>query len=802
MKVSQPSWDKYEAAILLDALIKIKEGKLFKDEAIRKVSSELRRMAVNNGMKIDEIYRNENGIKFQMSSMESAYDGETVSIPATRLFSEIAEIYKTDHAQFEKILGEARSMVNSKKSKKADFYSWLSQKISVGQVQEIKSALCEIESQARKTNIIKSSIYDNISPDTIKKIRAKMEQSKIFKFIHKRQWKSIIAAPNYLQQYAEKEITVKSKPIQEKDKAVNNGSLIGDSALEEFSHWLLAQGMSESSARGYPNAIRQAENYAKSRSYTNCVLVTDNSELCIATVNELFSNNEFIVYNHEQHNRFRAAITKLLEFYGLEYAFSRYNFKNKRGLDEVAKRDKVVRPDESIRSILMSRYEYGFTCDSLRELMRFRQAADEMGIALPDDDEELKTAIMSSGIFIDGKVYCKNEDMLKELQQIVADILNSGAKVIYYESLFEVNQEWMSSHTITSPEMLKEYLRNCIKDCSFSKKFIAKGEKFSEKETVSKEIQRVWGDKSINSVYELRDHLPYIPINNIWRAISGNDDFVLTSDGEYLFIERFRITKDEASAILRYADEAYEENGFVSISDIPLESVEEENYELPKFAIYNAVYKKVLREKYNLNGKILTKDQNELDAIALLKQYIKDKDKCTFDEVADKVIELTGGINRQYAFQALYDEMIRVDLNHFVANKFVDFHVDEIDAVLSGFITDGFCAIRDITTFAMFPLCGQSWNHYLLESFCYKYSRKYTLCIINFNDKNAGIIAEKDYNKKYDDMLAIAAARSGVALSPEAVGKYLFEAGYMARSKFSKLDEITQKASELRKERE
>ena len=801
MKASQPSWDKYEAAILLDALIKIKEGKLSKDEAIKKVSSELRRMAVNRGLKIDDTYRNEPGIRLHLLSMESAYNGETVSIPATRLFSEIAEIYKTDHAQFEKILSEARGMVNTKKSKKADFYSWLSQKISVGQVQEIKSAMREIELQARKANIIKSSIYDNISSDTIKKIRVKIEQSKIFKFTHKRQWKSIVAALNFLQQYAEKKIAVKSEPIQEKDKAVNNASPTEDSALNDFSRWLLTQGMSESSARGYPNAIRQAENYAKSHSYTNCVLLTDNRELCIATVNELFSSNEFIVYNHEQHNRFRAAITKLLEFYGLEYAFSRYNFKNKRDSDDVTKHDKGVKPDEGIRSILMSRYEYGFKCDSLRELMRFRQAADERGIALPDDDEELKTAIMSSGIFIDDRVYCKNENMLKELRQIVTDIFDSGVEVIYYESLFEANQEWMRSYAITSPEMLKEYLRNCIKDCSFSKNFMAKGGKLSEKEAVTKELKRVWGDKPINSVYELRDHLPYVPLNNIWRAISGNDDFVLTSDGEYLFIERFRITKNEASAILRYADGAYEENGFVSISDIPLESVEEENYELPKFAIYNAVYKKVLREKYSLNGKILTKDQNELDAIALLKQYIKDKDECTFDEVADKVIELTGGINRQYAFQALYDEMVRVDLNHFVANKVVDFHVDEIDAVLSGFITDGFCAIRDITTFAMFPLCGQSWNHYLLESFCYKYSRKYTLCIINFNDKNAGIIAEKDYNKKYDDMLAIAAARSGVALSPEVVGKYLFETGYMAKSKFSKLDEITQKASELRKER-
>ena len=60
----------------------------------------------------------------------------------------------------------------------------------------------------------------------------------------------------------------------------------------------------------------------------------------------------------------------------------------------------------------------------------------------------------------------------------------------------------------------------------------------------------------------------------------------------------------------------------------------------------------------------------------LLKQYIKDKDECTFDEVADKVVELTGGINRQYAFQALYDDMVRVDKNRFVANRLVNFSID------------------------------------------------------------------------------------------------------------------------------
>ena len=71
----------------------------------------------------------------------------------------------------------------------------------------------------------------------------------------------------------------------------------------------------------------------------------------------------------------------------------------------------------------------------------------------------------------------------------------------------------------------------------------------------------------------------------------------------------------------------------------------------------------MLSGKYHLNGKILTKEKSELDAVTLLKKYIKDRDECTFDEVADKVIELTGSTNRQYAFQALYDDMVRVDRN-------------------------------------------------------------------------------------------------------------------------------------------
>lgn len=453
---------------------------------------------------------------------------------------------------------------------------------------------------------------------------------------------------------------------------------------------------------------------------------------------------------------------------------------------------------EHISAVLEEHYKYGFKYDSIRELMRFRQFAEAKGIILPKRDEDLKTYILASGTIIEGKVYCKNDNMLKDLQVIINDILSSGHRVIYYEKLFEIQQGWMESNAITSSDMLKELLIKSVTGWSFSKRFMSKGEKITEKEAVSSEIIRVWGTHQSESVIALDEKLPYIPIGNIWRVISGNNRFALVSEGEYLLIDRFNISEEEEDRILCYVEERCSNNGFASLSDVPMGDIFEENYELTQLAIYNAIYKKVLSDKYYLNGKILTKDKPEVDAVSLLKQHIKGRKECTFDEIAQKVVELTGGTNRQYAFQALYDEMIRIDKSTFVSSDDVMFDVTEIDRILSTFITDHFVAIRDITTFAMFPLCGQNWNHYLLESFCYKYSRKYSLHVVHFNDKNAGIIAEKDYNKSYSEMLSVELARKDVELSPEIIGTYLFNNGYMAKRKYAKLGEIAERAKEIR----
>lgn len=102
----QKQWNQFEAAILLDNYIKHINGEISRKEAIQKTSHELKTMAQCLGYEIDDIYRNINGITFQMHSMESAYKGYTLLKPASKLFAKMVRIYKQDNERFIKILKE------------------------------------------------------------------------------------------------------------------------------------------------------------------------------------------------------------------------------------------------------------------------------------------------------------------------------------------------------------------------------------------------------------------------------------------------------------------------------------------------------------------------------------------------------------------------------------------------------------------------------------------------------------------------------------------------------------------------
>lgn len=108
---SQPKWDIHESVVLLKGYLLACKKSEPRAYIIRRVSADLRAMAIHRGRKIDEIFRNESGISYQMQSMDSAYKGRKIYVPATKLFQETVSLYRNQNSRFQELLKEARYMI-------------------------------------------------------------------------------------------------------------------------------------------------------------------------------------------------------------------------------------------------------------------------------------------------------------------------------------------------------------------------------------------------------------------------------------------------------------------------------------------------------------------------------------------------------------------------------------------------------------------------------------------------------------------------------------------------------------------
>ena len=104
-------WNKYETAILIDAYIHVKEGKLLRKDAVAQVSKRLRERMLRIGTTISETYRNENGISMQMSAIGYAMGNEANGINhVSNIFREIVKMYNEENDKFHQLLTIANAM--------------------------------------------------------------------------------------------------------------------------------------------------------------------------------------------------------------------------------------------------------------------------------------------------------------------------------------------------------------------------------------------------------------------------------------------------------------------------------------------------------------------------------------------------------------------------------------------------------------------------------------------------------------------------------------------------------------------
>jgi hypothetical protein len=458
---------------------------------------------------------------------------------------------------------------------------------------------------------------------------------------------------------------------------------------------------------------------------------------------------------------------------------------------------------KAVSDILLAHFPNGFMADSPIELLRFHgYSADDSTDDIPAIDEDLKKAISLCGTLFEGKVYVVGKETASRLkEEIDAEVL-SGAEIIYYSNFYGRHESWLFAGRVISEVMLKDMLKTLYPAYTYKASYFStKRNNGTELSIIKREIMRVWNGDILLNYEQISARLPYIPLDKIKYVLATNGDFIWNSTEVYSHIGMVDISDEERAAIDDYVANACHMAGFASMSDVPLSAIEDHNNELSLTAIYNAVFAIVLSGKYEKRGKIITRKGDTLDALILMKERCHSIDKCTLKELLHYEQDLIGDAYPWIALEAGYAVLVRTTEDAFVAEKYVHFDEDGIDATLDLFVTGQYLPLKSVTTFATFPHCGQFWNLFLLESYCRRFSHRFRFEGLTMNSRNAGAIVRKGCRLTYTEIMADAVAASGIELKKSDVVEFLYNHGYIGRRFYSKVGELIEKAKTLRERR-
>ncbi len=362
----QKTWDIYEAAILLDALCDVYDGKISRKDAIISVSQTLRNRAILSGLEIDDVYRNVAGITFQMHSMESAYVGYTVVKPASKLFLSVVKMMRENKAEFEKVLREALRMTSEDKSIEEKFMLWLSPQVTDAQLEELKVAYSQIDEFCLNRRILKEHLFNTTDLIILADVERNIDGNKTFWNKYKRSINKMYAAIHYyllfireemensphektteniaLEEEISKEITKEeevAEPIVDKQVIAESEHSFSEEIEKrknDFADWMIKKGMASATVRPYVSSLNIAGEIAlRNNVISTSIFSISDAEILKTALTELKVNSEFIEKNETRHNQLRAVWKKYIDY--IEETSGEYEVDTSSTVEDLIKRE-------------------------------------------------------------------------------------------------------------------------------------------------------------------------------------------------------------------------------------------------------------------------------------------------------------------------------------------------------------------------------------------------------------------------------------------------------------------------------
>jgi len=464
---------------------------------------------------------------------------------------------------------------------------------------------------------------------------------------------------------------------------------------------------------------------------------------------------------------------------------------------------------EKCGSILDQSFAKGFILNSPISNKRFRNFWENMyGESCNISDEEIQRTMKSIGVEFDGRIYAPSQlaspDIFEEISRYIVRLFNEGKPVIYYQALFDEFSRRQTDWKINSPEMLKSFLaaRACpyplLRSCIAKDKGVDVSPSSEIREYLKEQQEPVDYDK-------MQSALPHIPLDIIKRELSTNTEFVNAGKGEYMHADIVDLSTNDLDVIANMIQTEIHSKGFMTGTELwdKLEAEYSEyvvRYSHLPFIGFRDALKHKYTGRFNFKGNIISSVDDPIDMADVFAGFCSRRESFNYHDI-EQLCDDAGipSVTSTY-FDAVYENSIRISQDNFVSLKSISFDVAATDEAIARFCPGDFIAIAEITSFAAFPNIGVPWTNYLIESFVFKFSKRFKLYHNQFSATVCvgAILRNEAKLFDYNQVLATVIAKSDCPLSDEPALDYLCNAGFLGRRRYAEINIVLSEARQIR----
>ncbi len=433
---------------------------------------------------------------------------------------------------------------------------------------------------------------------------------------------------------------------------------------------------------------------------------------------------------------------------------------------------------DAVLAILEQHFQNGIRPSSIIDINKLKNYYRVTSSEELPSEIEISSFLYEIGIQHKDKVFVISSRGKKDLIKLLEGLIAEDNRLFYYKELYNVHTDFLQAIHIFSPELLKTLLSESLPSLCYSRKCFS----IEDCVTLESEVLRCYDTAICLSYDQLKERLPYVPIEKIKQVLAQNQDFIWVDKGIYTHSSKIEIDEHDLQTVEAKIEVETSNYSYVSLAALNVLESLGLNIGLSEAAVKKGLFYKYLADRYEKRGNIITPKGTVLNSMAVFADYCRSYDRLKLDELLEFERELNGKICNQSLFVA-YDTMVRIDKDTFISEGEIKFHVEPIDNALARFVKKDVIPLWAVKSFTLFPYVdGYPWNLFLLESYCRRFSNLFKYQCLSVNSKNVGAIFRKSAGfTDYPAVLAYAVANSHIRLSEKEVGDYLFENGYIAR---------------------